>query len=67
MAIENGWYRIMTEVDEDYLFPPELFIQPTGKQAEQKVTIMSDPKNSKKEEQWADEIPDPENEPAETE
>ena len=29
--------------------------------------MMSDPKNSKKEEQWADEIPDPENEPAETE
>ena len=28
---------------------------------------MSDPKNTKMEEQWADEIPDPENEPAETE
>lgn len=25
MAIEKGWYRIMTELDDDYLFPPELF------------------------------------------
>lgn len=25
MSIEKGWYRIMTELDEDYLFPPELF------------------------------------------
>lgn len=25
MSIENGWYRIMTELDEDYLFPPEQF------------------------------------------
>lgn len=24
-GIEKGWYRIMTELDEDYLFPPELF------------------------------------------
>lgn len=24
-AIENGWYRIVTELDEDYLFPPKLF------------------------------------------
>lgn len=24
-SIEKGWYRIMTELDEDYLFPPELF------------------------------------------
>ena len=22
---ENGWFRIMTELEEDYLFPPELF------------------------------------------
>ena len=26
IGIENGWYRIMTELEEDYLFPPELFI-----------------------------------------
>ena len=25
LAVENGWYRIMTELDEDYLFPPEAF------------------------------------------
>ena len=25
MSIERGWYRIMTEFDEDYLFPPECF------------------------------------------
>ena len=25
LSIEKGWYRIMTELDEDYLFPPELF------------------------------------------
>lgn len=25
MSIEKGWYRIMTELDEDYLFPPKLF------------------------------------------
>ncbi|MBR5308523.1 MAG: hypothetical protein IKU43_07115 [Clostridia bacterium] len=25
ISIERGWYRIMTELDEDYLFPPELF------------------------------------------
>lgn len=25
MSVENGWYRIMTEIDEDYLFPPEVF------------------------------------------
>ena len=25
ISIEKGWYRIMTELDEDYLFPPELF------------------------------------------
>jgi hypothetical protein len=24
-TIEKGWYRIITEIDEDYLFPPELF------------------------------------------
>ena len=25
ISIERGWYRIMTQLDEDYLFPPELF------------------------------------------
>ncbi|WP_407383247.1 hypothetical protein [Ruminococcus sp.] len=25
LSVENGWYRIMTELDEDYLFPPEAF------------------------------------------
>ena len=25
LSIEKGWYRIMTELHEDYLFPPELF------------------------------------------
>lgn len=25
IAIEHGWYRIITELDDDYIFPPELF------------------------------------------
>lgn len=25
LSVEKGWYRIMTELDEDYLFPPEIF------------------------------------------
>ena len=25
ISVENGWLRIMTELDEDYLFPPEQF------------------------------------------
>lgn len=25
LSVEKGWYRIMTEFDEDYLFPPEMF------------------------------------------
>lgn len=25
LSIERRWYRIMTELDEDYLFPPNLF------------------------------------------
>lgn len=25
ISIEKGWYRIMTEIDDDYLFPPEAF------------------------------------------
>lgn len=25
ISVEKGWYRIMTELEEDYLFPPEQF------------------------------------------
>jgi tRNA A22 N-methylase len=25
ISVEKGWYRVMTELDEDYLFPPHLF------------------------------------------
>ena len=25
LTIERGWFRIMTELDDDYLFPPEMF------------------------------------------
>ena len=25
LSIEKGWFRIMTELDEDYLFPPAQF------------------------------------------
>lgn len=25
LSVEKGWYRIMTELDEDYLFPPNQF------------------------------------------
>jgi hypothetical protein len=25
LGVEKGWFRIMTELEEDYLFPPELF------------------------------------------
>lgn len=25
ISIEKGWFRIMTELDEDYLFPQRLF------------------------------------------
>ena len=25
ISFEDNWYRIMTEIHEDYLFPPELF------------------------------------------
>lgn len=25
LSMEKGWLRIMTELDEDYLFPPEAF------------------------------------------
>ena len=25
MSVERDWYRIMTELDEDYLVPPDVF------------------------------------------
>ena len=25
ISVERGWYRIMTELEEDYLFPPNFF------------------------------------------
>ena len=25
MSVEHGWYRIVDETDEDYLYPPEEF------------------------------------------
>ena len=25
LSVENGWYRIICELREDYLFPPEWF------------------------------------------
>ena len=25
MSIEKGWYRVMDETDDDYLYPPEGF------------------------------------------
>ena len=25
MSVEKGWYRIMTEIHDDYLFPPKMF------------------------------------------
>lgn len=25
LSVEKGWYRIVDETNEDYLFPPELF------------------------------------------
>ena len=25
LSVEKGWFRIMTELDEDYLFPPNQF------------------------------------------
>ncbi len=36
IGVENGWYRIMTEIGEDYLFPPESFVavKESGNEAE---------------------------------
>ena len=27
VAVEKGWYRIIDETGEDYLYPPELFLK----------------------------------------
>jgi hypothetical protein len=34
IAVENGWYRIMTELGEDYLFPKNLFEIVDGSEAD---------------------------------
>jgi len=28
LSVERGWYGIVDETGEDYLFPPELFAEP---------------------------------------
>ena len=35
ISVEKDWYRIMTELDEDYIFPPHLFDIVEDKQREQ--------------------------------
>lgn len=30
LSIEKGWYRIMSDLGEDYLFPPKLFEPESG-------------------------------------
>lgn len=25
ISVEKGWFRVNTDLDEDYIFPPELF------------------------------------------
>ena len=25
LSIEKGWYRVVDDTDEDYLYPPEIF------------------------------------------
>ena len=34
LAIEKGWYRIMTELGEDYLFPKSFFEIVDGSEAD---------------------------------
>ena len=34
LSIEKGWYRIMTELDETYLFPPKVFEVVEGSEAD---------------------------------
>lgn len=28
ISIEEGWYRIVDETGEDYLYPPDFFVEP---------------------------------------
>ena len=39
MSVERGWYRIMTELDDDYLFPPEAFEIIDGEMPKDKYNI----------------------------
>ena len=34
LSIEKGWYRIMTELDETYLFTPKVFEVVEGSEAD---------------------------------
>ena len=34
LSIEKGWYRIMTEFEDSYLFPPEVFKVVEGSEEE---------------------------------
>lgn len=34
LSIEKGWYRVMTELDESYLFPPSVFEILEGSEAD---------------------------------
>ena len=38
ISIEKEWYRIMTDLEEDYLFPPECFeiVEDDRRNSEQK-------------------------------
>lgn len=40
ISIENGWFRVMTELDEDYLFPPDIFekVQTTTEKSRNRQT-----------------------------
>lgn len=29
LSVENGWYRVIDETGEDYLYPSELFVPAT--------------------------------------
>ena len=33
ISIERGWYRVIDETGEDYLYPPELFASPESKES----------------------------------
>ena len=34
LSIEKGWYRVMTALDETYLFPPKVFEIVEGSEAD---------------------------------